>query len=92
MAKIANILNKRLLETFSQVQPLIRQKIKTGEINENQGDRIQSTLSIFLETLIDSVEEIQNTPNFLENVLSDIEDLEDDDTDLLSELIFDDAA
>jgi len=88
MAKISSVLNQRLRSYFSQIETLTRQKVNTKELNDTQRDRIKSTLSIFLETLIESVEEIENTPEFLENTFDDL--LDDDDLEDL--LDFDDAA
>jgi hypothetical protein len=91
MAKITNIIDKRLRETFSQIDPLIRQKIKTGEINEAQGDRIKVVLDIFKDELIENIEEILSDKS-----IYDFIDLinEDDPSDLESLLVqsYDDAA
>ena len=88
MAKVSSVLNQRLRSSFTQVETLTRQKVATKQLNEAQADRIKATLSIFLETLIEYVEEIENTPDFLENVFDEIED---DDLELLIST-FDDAA
>jgi hypothetical protein len=88
MAKVSSVLNQRLRSSFTQVETLTRQKVATKQLNEAQADRIKATLSIFLETLIESVEEIESTPDFLENVFDEIED---DDLELLIST-FDDAA
>ena len=88
MAKVSSTLNQRLRSYFSQIETLTKQKVNTKELNESQRDRIKATLSIFLETLIESVEEIESTPDFLENVF---DDLADSDLDLLIDT-FDDAA
>lgn len=92
MAKVSSVLNRRLRESFVQVETLTRQKVATKQLNENQADRIKATFSIFLETLIESIEEIENTPDFLENVFEDL-DLEEDDLEvLLIGDVYDDAA
>jgi hypothetical protein len=92
MAKVSSVLNQRLRSSFTQVETLTRQKVATKQLNEAQADRIKATFSIFLETLIDSIEEIENTPDFLESVFDiDGEDDEDDLESLLA-VTFDDAA
>jgi hypothetical protein len=88
--RVENITRKALVDAIAKIDPLLRRKIATDELSPDKYQKITETISIFIETLMDSIVEIIEGKD-IETFL-DLEDDELEDDDSLDEIVFDDAA
>jgi hypothetical protein len=86
--RVENITRKTLLDAIAKIDPLLRRKIATDELSQDKYIKITETISIFIETLMDSIVEIiegKDIETFLDLEDDELEDDED-------EVVYDDAA
>lgn len=86
--RVENITRKALVDAIAKIDPLLRRKIATDELSQDKYIKITETISIFIETLMDSIVEIIEGKD-IETFL----DLEDDELEGdEDEIVYDDAA
>jgi hypothetical protein len=86
--RVENITRKALVDAIAKIDPLLRRKIATDELSQDKYIKITETISIFIETLMDSIVEIiegKDIETFLDLEDDELEDDED-------EVVYDDAA